>query len=311
MTDFRRRHKRRGNCSSISTLTLVNPWTRKTMEATAPYTTGAVLTKVNHLEIFQRASWPVAQLVGQGGHLHPLPPPWLLVQGVIDSFLFMAWFNLNSLDNRHWYSATGGWRRWSPWCSSFSSTPSNTNFRTSQSVGQYVGYIIGRREGPLGMKLCWRWDHWILDVLICNGGGTVLGIYTLRWDGQNSFFWAGTQVASIENLPLERTLWDSHLQVLLQNQVHAQTQQFHCNVCRGKIKRFFGQFSPHGWIEFQWNPLSSFERYFAICVSNFNRLQVVCNHLPGYRLPHHWAEHVLLEVRIMLANFLVFLNPTN
>ena len=45
MTDFRRRHKRRGNCSSISTLTLVNPWTRKTMEATAPYTTGAVLTK--------------------------------------------------------------------------------------------------------------------------------------------------------------------------------------------------------------------------------------------------------------------------
>merc|ERR1719222_1782217 len=32
----------------------------------------------------------------------------------------------------------------------------------------------------------------------------------------------------------------------------------------GKIKRFFGQFSPHGWIEFQWNPLSSFERWFAI-----------------------------------------------
>jgi hypothetical protein len=27
---------------------------------------------------------------------------------------------------------------------------------------------------------CW-WDHWILDVLICNGGGTIVGIYTLRW----------------------------------------------------------------------------------------------------------------------------------
>ena len=26
---------------------------------------------------------------------------------------------------------------------------------------------------------CW-WDHWILDVLICNGGGTVLGLLTLR-----------------------------------------------------------------------------------------------------------------------------------
>lgn len=27
---------------------------------------------------------------------------------------------------------------------------------------------------------CW-WDHWIFDVLICNGGGTIAGIYTLRW----------------------------------------------------------------------------------------------------------------------------------
>ena len=27
---------------------------------------------------------------------------------------------------------------------------------------------------------CW-WDHWTLDVIICNGGGTVLGIYTLRF----------------------------------------------------------------------------------------------------------------------------------
>ena len=33
---------------------------------------------------------------------------------------------------------------------------------------------------------------------------------------------------------------------------------------RGKVKRFFGQFSPHGWIEFTWNPLSSFERWVAI-----------------------------------------------
>ena len=101
MTDFRRRHKRRGNCSSISTLTLVNPWTRKTMEATAPYTTGAVLTKVNHLEIFQRASWPVAQLVGQGGHLHPLPSPWLLVQGIPKIVSFdKSSNNVDSLDSR-------------------------------------------------------------------------------------------------------------------------------------------------------------------------------------------------------------------
>ena len=26
---------------------------------------------------------------------------------------------------------------------------------------------------------CW-WDHWILDVLVCNAGGTFLGLLTLR-----------------------------------------------------------------------------------------------------------------------------------
>jgi len=77
---------------------------------------------------------------------------------------------------------------------------------------------------------CW-WDHWILDVLICNLGGTVIGIYTLRWLRLKTYHWRG-----LYEIP----------------------------TYRGKIKRFFGQFSPHGWIEFQWNPLSSFERWFAI-----------------------------------------------
>ena len=76
--------------------------------------------------------------------------------------------------------------------------------------------------------------------------------------------WTVTQVAAIENLPLERTLWDSHLQVLIKTFIWLSKHFFAVltNSCRGKIKRFFGQFSPHGWIEFQWNPLSSFERYF-------------------------------------------------
>jgi len=77
---------------------------------------------------------------------------------------------------------------------------------------------------------CW-WDHWILDVIICNGGGTILGIYTLRYLSMKTYYWRG-----LYEIP----------------------------TYRGKIKRFFGQFSPHGWIEFTWNPLSSFERWIAI-----------------------------------------------
>ena len=76
-----------------------------------------------------------------------------------------------------------------------------------------------------------RWDHWILDVIICNGGGTILGVYTLRWLSMKTYYWRG-----LYEIP----------------------------TYRGKIKRFFGQFSPHGWIEFTWNPLSSFGRWIAI-----------------------------------------------
>jgi len=77
---------------------------------------------------------------------------------------------------------------------------------------------------------CW-WDHWILDVIICNGGGTILGIYTLKWLSIKEYHW--------------RELYE-------------------IPTYRGKIKRIIAQFSPHTWIEFQWNPLSSFERWIAI-----------------------------------------------
>jgi len=77
---------------------------------------------------------------------------------------------------------------------------------------------------------CW-WDHWILDVLICNGGGTVLGLYTLRYLSMKTYNWRG-----LFNIP----------------------------TYRGKIKRIFAQFSPSGWIEFTWNPLSSLERWLAV-----------------------------------------------
>jgi len=80
---------------------------------------------------------------------------------------------------------------------------------------------------------CW-WDHWILDVIICNGGGTILGVLTLRWLSMKEYNWRG--------------LWT-------------------IPTYRGKIKRIIAQFSPHGWIVFDWNPMSSMERWFAmVCI---------------------------------------------
>jgi len=77
---------------------------------------------------------------------------------------------------------------------------------------------------------CW-WDHWILDVLVCNLFGTILGLLTLRYLSMKTYDWRG-----LWNIP----------------------------TYRGKIKRIFAQFSPHGWIEFTWNPLSSLERWLAV-----------------------------------------------
>ena len=37
---------------------------------------------------------------------------------------------------------------------------------------------------------CW-WDHWILDVIICNGGGTIIGLITLRYLSMKTYNWRG------------------------------------------------------------------------------------------------------------------------
>ena len=35
---------------------------------------------------------------------------------------------------------------------------------------------------------CW-WEHWIIDVLICNAGGTVLGLLMLRCLKMKTYSW--------------------------------------------------------------------------------------------------------------------------
>ena len=45
---------------------------------------------------------------------------------------------------------------------------------------------------------CW-WDHWLLDVLICNGGGTILGLLTLRHLSLKTYNWRG-----LYNIPTYR-----------------------------------------------------------------------------------------------------------
>ena len=194
MTAFSRRHMRRDNCSSTLTPTLGSPLTRKIMGEAVQYMTGGSKHKYRQL-LLQWSPWPLSQPVGQSGHLHRLPPLWLLLQGGHVKPIIPC-FELIPLP-RPWYFATGGWPPWSRSCSSSSNTRSNTSFPTSQSAGEkrtiadishsqqlsFTHTLFETRDSDHEnrSKLYLRWDHWILDVLICNLGGTVIGIYTLRY----------------------------------------------------------------------------------------------------------------------------------
>jgi phosphatidylserine synthase 2 len=74
---------------------------------------------------------------------------------------------------------------------------------------------------------CW-WDHWILDVLVCNWLGIWAGMKTCEYLEMKTYSWRG-----IYDIP----------------------------TYRGKIKRTVQQFTPHSWTRFEWAPTDSLFRY--------------------------------------------------
>eukprot|EP00118_Oscarella_pearsei_P003226 m.13489 g.13489 ORF g.13489 m.13489 type:complete len:449 (+) comp24878_c0_seq1:1249-2595(+) len=78
---------------------------------------------------------------------------------------------------------------------------------------------------------CW-WDIWILDIIVCNGLGIIIGLYICKKLEMKNFNWA-----SIKDLPHPRD----------------------------KIKRAVLQFTPESWTHVRWlDPSSTYMRYFAI-----------------------------------------------
>ncbi|KAJ7105066.1 phosphatidyl serine synthase-domain-containing protein [Mycena crocata] len=77
---------------------------------------------------------------------------------------------------------------------------------------------------------CW-WDHWILDVLLCNWIGTYLGMKTCQYFEVKPYEWRGLR----------------------------QTRGL-----RSKARRVISQFSPHDFTAFKWGTASSFTHYFTV-----------------------------------------------
>lgn len=77
---------------------------------------------------------------------------------------------------------------------------------------------------------CW-WDHWVLDVLVCNWLGTYLGMKTCQYLEVKPYEWRGLR----------------------------QTRGL-----RSKARRVLSQFSPHDWTAFKWEGTASFYHYTTV-----------------------------------------------
>ncbi|KAF9433652.1 hypothetical protein BGZ76_009172 [Entomortierella beljakovae] len=77
---------------------------------------------------------------------------------------------------------------------------------------------------------CW-WDHWLLDVLICNWLGIYLGMKTCEYFEMKQYSWQG--LAEIPTL-------------------------------KGKMKRTMAQFTPKSWTKFEWNTTKNLKSYIAV-----------------------------------------------
>ncbi|CCW64272.1 unnamed protein product [Phytomonas sp. EM1] len=77
---------------------------------------------------------------------------------------------------------------------------------------------------------CW-WDHLILDVLLCNGGGTIVGVWLLRWLKAKQYKWI--HMTKIKGI-------------------------------KGKARRLLGQLSPRSFESYSWNVFERPKRLFQV-----------------------------------------------
>lgn len=79
---------------------------------------------------------------------------------------------------------------------------------------------------------CW-WDHWILDVLLCNWIGLEVGLRLCRMLEMKTYSW---------------------------------THMKHIRTYSGKMRRVAQQFTPHNWTKFDWEATRSWTHFLTVIV---------------------------------------------
>ncbi|KAG5483370.1 hypothetical protein LSCM1_04918 [Leishmania martiniquensis] len=100
---------------------------------------------------------------------------------------------------------------------------------TALSLGFEVVEVTFQHVLP-NFNECW-WDHIILDVLICNGGGMLIGMWLLRQLNAKQYTWI-----ALKEIP----------------------------TVKGKAKRLLGQLGPRSFQRYNWNVFQSPTRFFQV-----------------------------------------------
>lgn len=118
---------------------------------------------------------------------------------------------------------------------------------------------------------CW-WDHWLMDVAICNALGIYFGMKTCKYWRMKEYCWRG--LASIPSYG-------------------------------GKVKRSLQQFTPHSWSMFNWAPGKSFKNYVVVLFLMATVLQCELNHFYlKYLLwipPENWLNAFRLIMIVLIC----------
>jgi phosphatidylserine synthase 2 len=129
---------------------------------------------------------------------------------------------------------------------------------TAVSLGFELVEVTFQHQLP-NFKECW-WDHVICDILICNGGGTVLGYITLKLFGAKPYHWA-----RLEDIP----------------------------TLKGKAQRVLKQFTPRSFDTYNWHMFESAKRFTQVCLLlavftmneiNCFTMKSILNQKPTYHL---------------------------
>ena len=119
---------------------------------------------------------------------------------------------------------------------------------------------------------CW-WDHWILDVLVCNWLGIYLGMKTCEYFEMKPYLWRGVgKIAGV----------------------------------KGKIQRTAAQFTPHSWTSFHWwGAGNTFKHYIGVLaiLSLFNLCELNAFYLK-YLLwipPTHLYNQIRLAMHALIG----------